>query len=126
MFSLAQKIKIICSIIYCLFLISLIGCATTSELICGPIEAEILSDPPGAKIEIDDKYVGTTPLNVKLERECDWYNYREATKSIIIKAESINPRQYTQYKIIEKSDLLPRRIIFYMYQKSSTIETNSD
>ncbi|MBL7131358.1 MAG: PEGA domain-containing protein [Candidatus Omnitrophica bacterium] len=114
-----QKTNIISGIICFLFLISLIGCATTSELICGPVETEILSDPDGAKIEIDNKYAGTTPLKVTLERDCDWYNYNKANRTITIKAEPINPKHFPQYKIIEKTDILPRRIIFYMYRQTS-------
>ena len=45
---------------------------------------------------------------------------------IIIKAEPTNSRQFPQYKIIDKSSILPRRIIFYMYQKSSIPKTNTD
>jgi len=114
---LRRRINIIYSLIFYLSLISLSGCAITSELICGPIETEILSDPTGAKIEIDNKYVGTTPLTVTLERECDWYNYRGAINPIIIKAEPTNSGQFSQYKTIKQSDTLPRRIAFYMYQQ---------
>ncbi|MBL7131369.1 MAG: PEGA domain-containing protein [Candidatus Omnitrophica bacterium] len=118
-----RRINITLGITCCLFLIFSCGCAITSELICGPIETEILSDPDGAKIEINNEYMGTTPLKVTLERECDWYSYHRARKPIVIKAEPVKSGQFTQYKIIRKTDLIPRRIVFHMYKQISIPET---
>jgi len=114
-----RRINVALGITSCLSLLFSCGCAITSELICGPIETEFLSDPSGAKIEIDNEYTGTTPLKVTLERECNWYSYHRARKPIVIKAVPVESGQFTQYRIIRKTDLIPRRIVFHMHRRST-------
>lgn len=72
---------------------------------------EIISDPPGAKIEINNQYVGETPLNVHIDR-----NYIDvlgwSTVSII--ANPLENGQQVQQKFINFNMPTPTKIYFNM------------
>jgi len=90
------------------------GSATTAAF---PVE--IVSDPPGAKIEINNDYVGTTPMTVKLE---GWEATRTFARRHIIVAHPVLPGQHTQIKMFSGwsepsrtyGDTIPTKIFFNM------------
>lgn len=96
----------------CLFL----GCATNQQTasrnICGPIVAQITSTPSGARIEIDDNYIGKTPLTTTIKRQCTQFGWAEHV--IFINALPTNPGQYVQRKIIGLDQQIPTNIYFEM------------
>lgn len=73
---------------------------------------EIISNPPGAKIEINDEYVGDTPIFVKLPR----ISRRSGNiyEKISVKAYPSQPGQYTQKKLIDTRRRVPARLLFDM------------
>lgn len=81
-------------------------------------EFDIISDPPGAKIEWGNDYIGDTPLKRV-------YNGNFGSLAmIIVKASPTQPNQYSQVKILYGSDVLPRTIYFNMHLKPITPEYN--
>lgn len=73
-------------------------------------EIEIISDPPGAKIEWDNEYMGKAPL--KTIRHGHRGN---ASGPTIVKAYPVKTGQYTQVKILNARRPYPRKIYFNMY-----------
>jgi hypothetical protein len=70
----------------------------------------IESDPPGARIEINNQYVGTTPLRVNIPRlKSDW-----STISVTIRANPISPGQQVQTKYIGSDESTPTHVFFDM------------
>lgn len=77
-------------------------------------EIEIISDPPGAKIEVDNDYKGEAPLR-------QVYNGKfKCNTAMVIKAFPIYPGQHVQTKILSSDMLLPRTIYFDMNLRPTT------
>ncbi len=103
--------------------IPLIGCAVNAaDLQSYDHPTEIVSVPPGARIEIDSEYVGITPLTTMIPRryQSEWQGLIGGGQRITyvapvrITAYPVAPGQYTQFKIIGVSDPTPHRIFFDM------------
>lgn len=77
---------------------------------CSTVTTEIISEPPGAHIEVDSNYVGTTPVTVTLEQ--DGLGYLSDT--IVVKALPVIDGQYTQTKILHWEDPVPKTLYFQM------------
>jgi len=97
------------------------GCATSplaarnecfryydGALFCNNYEVEFISDPPGAKIEVNNNYIGETPLKQF------WNGLYDRWTIIKIVAYPIQAGQYTQSKSFFASDGLPRKVYFNM------------
>ena len=90
---------------------SLFGCAANScynfdGYAYYTYEIEIISDPPGAKIEWNNEYKGETPLKLTLDGS---YN------NVHLIAYPAGPGQYTQEKYLSNANQIPRKIYFNMY-----------
>ena len=80
----------------------------------------IESDPPGARIEVNGEYVGTTPLQITLPRmyRSAWLGLLLGGQRIVsadpltIMAYPIHSGQYTQTKYIGMDQATPRHIFF--------------
>lgn len=72
-------------------------------------EIEIISDPPGAKIEWDGDYIGITPLKHTINGP-----YNGPDSFIRIVAYPIYDGQQTQVKFTRLNKFLPRKIYFDM------------
>ncbi len=81
-------------------------------------KVQIISEPPGAKIEIDNDYVGTTPLTQVLDGHVGMFT------TSVIKAYPIEQGQYVQTKIIYGNQHMPRKIYFNMNLKPVGNEIN--
>lgn len=106
------------------------GCATTQNIALGSNQycdhyVEIISDPLGAKIEINNQYMGETPLTIRLTRRTnyDWWNSSLVGGAAAIQIEAspfmINAYpnqtgQFTQTKYIGPNDVIPSKIYFNM------------
>jgi hypothetical protein len=94
------------------------SCYVTLPLISkNQFDVQIISDPPGARIEINGNYVGDAPLTVKIEGFRD----RTFNKTTVIIANPIYAGQYVQVKsfvgntaVRELNDKIPERILFIM------------
>ena len=94
------------------------SCYVTSSLSTkNQFDVQIISDPPGARIEINGNYVGDAPLTVKIEGFRD----RTFNKTTVIIANPIYAGQYVQVKsfvgntaVRELNDKIPERILFIM------------
>jgi PEGA domain len=103
---------ILSSLVASVFLISF-GCASHPHAVRPRLKVQIVSQPTGAKIEVNGQYVGDAPLTVDIEASNDGRFWRDT----IIKA---YPKDtgYTQIKAFNGksnwpiSDLVPSRIFF--------------
>jgi hypothetical protein len=99
-----------------------IGCETmeitnSSKIKSFPVE--IISEPLGAKIEINDNYIGATPITIDLE---GWESTRTFTRNHTIVAHPLRPGGQTQVKIFTGwhepdqtyGDKVPEKIYFNM------------
>lgn len=84
------------------------------------IMTEIISDPPGAKIEINNQYVGETPVTIHIKRvfSYDWWG------GFSIKAYPVFAGQYTQTKYIGMNESTPTKVYFNMNLGPATPEYN--
>ncbi len=106
-----------------LWLLTLSGCAINSQDLQGiSHETEIASDPPGARIEINNEYIGTTPMKLVIPRRYQseflgWINGGTritAMEPLRIVAYPVAPGQYTQMKYIG-NEPTPWRLFFDMH-----------
>jgi hypothetical protein len=89
------------------------GCASHTHVVRPRVKVQIVSQPAGAKIEVNGRYVGDAPLTVDIETSNDGRFWRDT----VIKA---NPADtgYTQIKAFNGksrwaiSDMVPPRIFF--------------
>ena len=113
-----------------LALVFLAGCgegAKTSHIYLDLLEAgevkiiyttKVISDPPGARIELDGDYIGEAPLEIEWE---GWSNTRLFVRNHDLSALPIYQGQYIQRKsfrdtgISERyADTIPKTILFDM------------
>lgn len=89
--------------------IPLLGCATLPT--ASPSGKTLIeSVPSGARIEINNQYVGTTPLRVDIPRlQYDW-----SSNSVTILAYPISPGQQVQIKHISFDEPTPTHVFFDM------------
>ena len=78
-------------------------------------EVEIVSEPPGARIEVNGDFVGCAPTTIKLLGESDGQVQMDYT----IRAYPPGPEYYPQAKLFMRrpsgeSDRIPKRICFDM------------
>jgi hypothetical protein len=116
--------KLVMKLFFLLGLLALIlihnSCyVTSSSGTKNQFDVQILSEPPGANIEINGKYVGDAPIIVKIEGFGD----QTFNKSTEITALPIHPEQFVQRKNFygghptrSLNDKIPERILFVMDQ----------
>ena len=73
-------------------------------------EVDIISDPPGAKIEWNNDYIGETPCKKIINGYLTMIDYLYLVKVV---ANPVSPGQYVQTKVLTQ-DPLPRTIYFNM------------
>jgi hypothetical protein len=96
-----------------------------------PKKTQIISEPPGARIEINGNYVGDAPITVELAQRGDYFD-----EDTVIRAIPAEGSDYTQTKRLLTSDpwyhpgsagdKIPSRIFFNMHLASTTptVEVN--
>ena len=93
------------------------SCYVTSSSRTGTFyDVEIISDPPGARIELDGNYVGDAPIKVKIEGNSN----REFKKNTEIVANPIYEGQLTERRNFYTYDKnkIPERILIVMMTRA--------
>jgi hypothetical protein len=103
---MVKRVRVLFALGACM---ALLGCSTLPS--ANPSGKTLIeSDPPGARIEINSQYVGTTPLRVNIPRlDSNW-----STISVTIIASPINPGQQVQTKYIASNESTPTHVFFDM------------
>ena len=93
-----------------------------------PKKTQIISEPPGARIEINDNYVGDAPITVELAQRGDYFD-----EDTVVRAIPIEGGDYTQtkrfltndpwYRPGSAGDKIPSRIFFNMHLVPTTPTT---
>ena len=112
-----RQIRALVILSVCMALCS--GCATSpmATPTANPNGQTLIeSDPPGARIEINNQYVGTTPLRVDIPRRSDfnWDSMEWDTISVKIIAYPIFHGQQVQVKYIGYDEPTPTHVFFDM------------
>jgi len=89
------------------------GCASHTQAVRPRLKVEVISQPTGARIEVNGQYVGDAPLSIDIEASTDGRFWRDT----IIKA---YPKDtgYTQIKAFNGksrwtiSDIVPPKLFF--------------
>ena len=106
------------------------GCATNSPQKAerGPngtiaYLVQIEATEPGARIEANDDYVGTTPVTLKIFGDRDGTFHNFGSQEYIIRALPLNTNQTAQTKVFRtggwfsQEDQIPHRLFFDMNQR---------
>lgn len=91
--------------------LSLFGCASASKI----YNVEVLSEPPGARIEVNNDYVGDAPLTVAMSGNSN----REVDRHYVVKAFPrpgqlgwVQKKLFWHFGLALPSDRIPERIYF--------------
>ena len=104
-------------VIGCLLTLPMLGCLGRSQPSKIDYPVHVLTDPPGAKIEVNNDYVGDAPLTITMTGHED----REALRIYFVRAyPKTDSGGWTQVKMIigydavwkGKSDRIPERLYF--------------
>lgn len=108
------------------------GCATGSSPKAerGPdgtiaYKVQVESSTPGARIEVNEDYIGKTPLTLTIFGDKDGTFHNFGSKDFIIRALPSSTNQFPQTKVFRtggwfsEEDRVPSRIYFDMEQKDS-------
>ena len=108
------------------------GCATNTAQnaergLGGTIayKVELESSTPGARIEVNEDYIGKTPLTLTIFGDKDGTFHNFGSKDYVIRAFPVSTNQYPQTKVFRtggwfsEEDRIPKRIYFDMEQQSS-------
>jgi hypothetical protein len=93
----------------------LAGCATestTPKVASTPRQLQIISEPAGARIEINDNYVGDAPLTIT-HGDNDEFTYAYLIP-VVIRAIPTQPGDAVQTKVLTGTEA-PTRIFFNMH-----------
>jgi hypothetical protein len=67
----------------------------------------IVSEPPGVRIELDNKYIGETPI------EITYHGHLDQTAKLILRAYPSLPGQFIQTKAISGTNRIPKKILHF-------------
>ena len=88
-----------------LLIVGLTGCETP------PLRTRIISEPPGARIEVNGNYVGPAPVEVTLPQSGD--RHRLKGRAIIL-ALPTAPGQRLQETVLTHKQVVPEQVLFDM------------
>jgi len=116
-----------------LIVLGVCGCATGSKSTSerGPdgtiaYKVEVESSTLGVRIEVNDDYVGKTPLTITIYGDKDGTFHNFGSKDFVIRAFPEGTNQFIQTKLFRtggwfsEEDRVPKRIYFDMEQPSSS------
>lgn len=83
------------------------SCDGWGYMVCNNYDVEYISEPPGARIEINNNYIGNAPIVYR------WHGYYVYGSSWTVKAYPSQPGQFLQVKVLNINQL-PRRVYFNM------------
>jgi len=93
------------------FSLSFVAVAAVAGCSSVPVVTQITSDPAGARIEVNNGYVGTTPVDVTLPQTP--YHHRLKNMTIVV-AQPIVPGQKPQQKVLLHRQEAPGQMWFNM------------
>jgi hypothetical protein len=109
--------------------LGLVGCATNTPQNAerGPdgtiaYKVEVESSTPGARIEVNDDYIGKTPLTLTIYGDEDGTFHNFGTKDYIIRAFPVTTNQFIQTKVFRtggwfsEEDRIPKKLYFDLEQ----------
>ncbi|MFN7141982.1 MAG: PEGA domain-containing protein [Limisphaerales bacterium] len=117
---------------FALSLALLNGCATPgSKPEKGPqgtiaYHVEVESSEPGARIEVNNEYIGKTPLTLKIWGDKDGTFHNFGTPDYVIKCYPVGTNQFVQTKTFRTGfwfmpeDRIPSRIYFDLNERSGS------
>ncbi len=86
---------------------------------------QLESSEPGARIEVNNDYVGKTPMTLKIWGDKDGTFHNFGSQEYIIRCFPVNTNQFVQTKAFRtggwfsQEDKIPSRLYFDLNQKSS-------
>jgi len=86
-------------------------------------KVEVESSTPGARIEVNEDYIGKTPLTLTIFGDKDGTFHNFGSKDYVIRAFPVTTNQYPQTKVFRtggwfsEEDRIPGRIYFDLEQK---------
>ena len=103
--------------------VGLFGCATNTELE-NQIVTEIISEPPGARIEVNGDYIGDAPVTTKIRH---YPSDKVVVGKVVIRALPRNAGEFLQQKTFQgpqypfdpHRDVVPRKVFFEMKLKTT-------
>ena len=112
--------------------LGLCGCATSTnpDTERGPdgtiaYKVQVESSTPGARIEVNDDYIGKTPLTLTIFGDKDGTFHNFGAKDYVIRAFPVTTNQFPQTKLFRTGgwfsdeDRIPGHIYFEMEQQGS-------
>jgi hypothetical protein len=111
-------------------LLIIAGCASTSQDVeKGPggtiaYLVQVESSEPGARIEVNNDYIGKTPLKLKIFGDRDGTFHNFGSQEYVVRAFPATTNQFVQTKIFRtggwfsQEDRIPSRIYFDLNQKT--------
>jgi hypothetical protein len=109
----------------------LAGCASTPPNVeKGPngtiaYYVQVESSEPGVRLEVNNDYVGKTPMTLKIFGDKDGTFHNFGSSEYVIRAYAVNTNQFTQTKVFRtggwfsQEDMIPHRVYFDMSEKTS-------
>lgn len=88
-------------------------------------KVEVESSTPGARIEVNDDYIGRTPLTLTIYGDKDGTFHNFGSKDYVIRAFPVATNEFVQTKVFRtggwfsEEDRVPKRIYFDLSQRSS-------
>ncbi len=86
---------------------------------------EVESSEPGARIEVNNDYVGKTPMTLKIWGDTDGTFHNFGSQEYIVRCFPVSTNQFVQTKAFRtggwfsQEDKIPTRLYFDLNQKSS-------
>lgn len=93
-------------------------------------QVQVESSDPGARIEVNNDYIGKTPLTLKIWGDKDGTFHNFGSQDYVVRAYPENTNQFVQTKTFRTGrwfsaeDKIPGRIYFDMNQKTSTFSVD--
>ena len=88
--------------------LALLLCAGCADV---PVKTHVISEPPGARIEVNGSYIGPAPVDVTLPQTANRHRLKGRT---IILAMPVAPGQMVQEKILYNHQAIPAQMLFDM------------
>jgi hypothetical protein len=91
-----------------------------------PYMIHVESNEPGARVEVNDNYVGTTPLDVKVYGDKDGTFHNFGAADWVIRVNPVQTGQHVQTKTFRtggwfsQEDQIPSRLYFDLNQESAS------
>jgi hypothetical protein len=115
----------------CLLVVIATGCSTAQSPKAerGPdgtiaYKVEVESSTPGARIEVNDDYVGKAPITITIYGDADGTFHNFGSKDFVVRALPSGTNQFPQTKLFRtggwfsEEDRVPKKIYFDMEQGS--------